>query len=69
VFLYSAAGGLFIENVLLNPIAEKLRISFADSPSELYSWRDSLQSEKGDAATGMRWDLPVTPFRVFGNIA
>jgi hypothetical protein len=50
VYLYSAAGSLFIEDVLLNRIAEKLRISFADqldrrvSPSELNSWRNSLQS-------------------------
>jgi len=50
VYLYSAAGSLFIEDVLLNRIAEKLRISFADqldrrvSPGELNAWRNSLQS-------------------------
>ena len=41
MYLYSATGSLFIEDVLLNRIAEKLRISFADqlnrnvSPGEL----------------------------------
>lgn len=50
MYLYSAAGILFIEDVLLNRIAEKLRISFADqldrnvSPGELNAWRNSLQS-------------------------
>ena len=50
MYLYSAAGSLFIEDVLLNRIAEKLRISFADqlnrrvSPGELNAWRNSLQS-------------------------
>src|ERR1039458_9908972 len=50
VYLYSASGSLFIEDVLLNRIAEKLRISFSDqmnrkvSPGELNAWRNSLQS-------------------------
>jgi DUF2075 family protein len=50
VYLYSASGSLFTEDVLLNRIAEKLRISFSDlmnrnvSPSELNAWRNSLQS-------------------------
>src|ERR1035441_7291375 len=50
VYLYSASGSLFTEDVLLNRIAEKLRISFSDqmnrnvSPGELNAWRNSLQS-------------------------
>jgi hypothetical protein len=50
VYLYSAPGSLFVEDVLLNRIAEKLKISFADqldrrvSPGELNAWRNSLQS-------------------------
>ena len=48
--LYSASGSLFTEDVLLNRIAEKLKISFSHqmnrkvSPSELNAWRNSLQS-------------------------
>ena len=50
MYLYSASGSLFTEDVLLNRIAEKLRISFSDqmnrnvSPGEFNAWRSSLQS-------------------------
>lgn len=48
--LYCASARLFIEDVLLNRIAEKLKTSFSDqmgrrvSPNEMNAWRNSLQS-------------------------
>lgn len=48
VQLYCASVKLFTEDVLLNRIAEKLKISFSDqmgrrvSPNELTAWRNSF---------------------------
>ncbi len=50
MYLYSATGKLFSEDVLLNRIAEKLKISFVDQlgrnpgHGEINAWRNSLQS-------------------------
>jgi uncharacterized protein len=78
VYLYSAAGSLFVEDVLLNRIAEKLKISFADqlnrnvSPGELNAWRNSLQSfahvlshyELTNVGVVLEMQLPLTSKRL-----
>lgn len=78
VYLYSASGSLFTEDVLLNRIAEKLRISFSDqmnrnvSPSELNAWRNSLQSfahvlshfQLTDVGVVLEIQLPLTSKRL-----
>ncbi len=48
VYLYSASGSLFTEDVLLNRIAEKLRISFSDQMNRL-TWNLCPQYD---------WDVP-----------
>jgi hypothetical protein len=78
VYLYSAAGSLFVEDVLLNRIAEKLRISFVDqldrrvSPGELNAWSHSLQSfahvlshyELTNVGVVLEMQLPLTSKRL-----
>jgi hypothetical protein len=68
---------LFIEDVLLNRIAEKLKVSFADqlnrnvSPGEMNAWRNSLQSfahvlshyELKNVAVVLEMQLPLTSKR------
>ena len=50
MYLYAARGSLFVEDVLLNGIAEKAKVSFSDqldhnvSSGEMNAWRNSLQS-------------------------
>jgi hypothetical protein len=78
VYLYSASGSLFTEDVLLNRIAEKLKISFSDqmnrnvSPSELNAWRNSLQSfahvlshfQLANVGVVLEMQLPLTSKRL-----
>jgi hypothetical protein len=74
VYLYSAPASLLIEDVLLNRIAEKLKVSFADqlnrkvSPAEMNAWRNSLQSfahvlshyQLTNVAVVLEMQLPLT---------
>ena len=78
MYLYSANGSLFIEDVLLNRVAEKLKISFSDqlnrrvSPGELNAWRNSLQSfahvlshyKLTDVGVVLEMQLPLTSKRL-----
>ena len=76
--LYSASAMLFIEDVLLNRVAEKLKVSFSDqmgrrvSPNEMNAWRNSLQSfahvlshfQLTNVAVVLEMQLPLTSKRL-----
>src|SRR5258706_1708495 len=76
--LYASSGKLFIEDVLINRIVEKVKVSFFDqmgfrpSPKEVTSWRNSLQSFANvlshrkliDVGVVLEMQLPLTSKRL-----
>jgi hypothetical protein len=78
--LYCASAKLFTEDVLLNRIAEKLKVSFFDqigrrvSPNEMNAWRNSLQSfahvlshfQLMNVGVALEMQLPLTSKRLVG---